>query len=273
MRAELSPVFGAGSCKSALDSFLGWLRYRWHTRCRTDDVTRCVPVSLSANRSEPVWCSWCAQNPAASSSTPTDLLKLPNPSSTLSADSMRFDSFFFLFCWKWVRQPIHWSINSGLFYQYIWLIYKCIMLKQKQTKQLEIINDAIHDFFFSFTFIEVPCQVSHGCWTWNVYMRTLWPSSKAFISSCYVLLTSIHCLHTFVGRFFPCSLVRPDLALVLALLYWCTTKKKEKESLSLRSAPWNSCMEVLKWRTGFLGREWMHCAALSSSRGALAKCR
>lgn len=130
MRAELRPVVGAGSCKSALVSFLGWLRCWWHTRCRTDDVTRCVPVSLSANRSEPVWCS-SAQNPAASSSALTDFLKLPNPSSTLSFTYMHFDTFFSKFSWKWVRQPIHWSINSGLFYQYIWLIYKCIMLKQK----------------------------------------------------------------------------------------------------------------------------------------------
>lgn len=76
---------------------------------------------------------------------------------------------------KWVGQPIHWSINSGLFYQYIWLIYKCIMLKQNETKQIEIINDTIHDFFFffSFTFIQVPCRVGHGSWTWNVNAGTL----------------------------------------------------------------------------------------------------
>lgn len=88
---------------------------------------------------------------------------------------MYFRAFWYPFLHillKRSKTTIHWSINSGLFYQYIWLIYKCIMLKQKETKQLEIINDAIHDSF-SFTFIEVPRQVSQGCWTWNVYMEIL----------------------------------------------------------------------------------------------------
>lgn len=228
MRAKLSPFFGAGSCKSVLDSFLARLRCRWHTRCRTDDVTRSVPVSLSANRSELVWCN-SAQNPAASSSTQADPLKLPNPSSTLSFTSIHFDTFSFIFCWKWVRQPIDWSINSGLFYQYIWLIYKCIMLKQKETKQLEIINDAIHDLFFFYIhwcpLSSKSCVLNLKCVHGDFLSLNQVPSPEAFRSSCYALLSCIHCLHTFVGHFFPCSVVRPNLALVLALLCRCCTTK------------------------------------------------
>lgn len=175
MRAELSPVFGAGSCKSALDSSLGRLRCRWHTRCRTDDVTRCVPVSLSANRSEPVWCSSARillHHPLPS--TLTDLLKLPNPSFTLSSTSMHFDTFFFIFCWKWVRQPIHWSINSGLFYQYIWLIYKCIMLKQKRNQRIRNYKWCNPWFFFLLHSLRSPVKWVTGAepemCTWGLYV-------------------------------------------------------------------------------------------------------
>lgn len=58
----------------------------------------------------------------------------PNPSSTLSFTSIHFDTFFFIFCWKWVRQPIHWSINSGLFYQYMAYIQVHYVKTKKKPK-------------------------------------------------------------------------------------------------------------------------------------------